>query len=123
MAYIIYSKMNIDSRGSLCVIDNILPFEIKRVFFISGAFGSTRGMHRHVKTIQALVVVQGSCDVFNQSSTDANIEVFTLNESSQCLVLLPTDYHWMKNFSNDCILLVLASESYDPADYIYDPYF
>jgi hypothetical protein len=34
----------------------------------------------------------------------------------------PEDFHWMDQFSPDAILMVLASEYYDPKDYIFEPY-
>ena len=59
-----------DPRGSLSVIEKILPFDIKRVYYIYDVDNSERGHHAHKKTIQALIMLNGSCDVFvgNQKS-------------------------------------------------------
>ncbi|HNY12813.1 MAG TPA: WxcM-like domain-containing protein, partial [Candidatus Wallbacteria bacterium] len=61
MAYLINLKTSTDDRGSLTVIEKILPFDIKRVFYIYcvGDAKLVRGGHRHIKTIQALISVSG----------------------------------------------------------------
>jgi hypothetical protein len=108
-----------DARGNLTVIEKVLPFEIKRVFYIYGVNDSTRGNHKHKKTIQAAIAIQGSCDILvKQGNNDL---VFNLNTPSKCLILNPDDFHWMDNFTEDCILMVFASEYYDPNDYIFEP--
>lgn len=122
MAHIIDLKTFTDKRGNLTVIEKVIPFDIKRVFYIYGVDDSTRGLHRHHKTIQAAISIQGSCEIWNQSSETSGNEKFLLDHPSKCLIINPEDYHWMKNFSEDCILMVFASEYFDPADYIYESY-
>lgn len=111
-----------DSRGNLTVIEKIIPFEIKRIFYIYGVDDSVRGHHRHKKTIQAAVSIQGKCKITNQTGPGLSSEEFILDSPSKCLIINPTDYHWMHDFSKDCILMVLTSEYFDSNDYIYDPY-
>jgi hypothetical protein len=122
MAHIIDLKTFTDKRGNLTVIEKVIPFEIKRVFYIYGVDDSTRGLHRHHKTIQAAISIQGSCEIWNQSGVDAKNELFLLDHPSKCLIINPEDYHWMKSFSEDCILMVFASEYFDANDYIYESY-
>jgi dTDP-4-dehydrorhamnose 3,5-epimerase-like enzyme len=112
----------IDERGSLTVVDNVLPFEIKRVFYIYGVDNSTRGNHRHHKTIQAAVCISGSCRIIIQSGPNLGKEFVELDSPSKCLIINPEDHHWMDNFTENCILLVFASEHYAPSDYIFEPY-
>lgn len=106
-----------DSRGSLSVIENLLPFEIKRVFYIYNV-ASTRGGHSHRKTHLALISLGGECKIdinaYGKKST------FHLSSASMCLVLEPHEWHTMHSFSSATTLLVLASELYDPQDYIYE---
>jgi hypothetical protein len=45
-------------------------------------------------------------------------EVIGLNSPSQGLVIDVMQWHEMSNFSEDCVLLVLASDTYDESDYI-----
>jgi WxcM-like, C-terminal len=49
-------------------------------------------------------------------------EEFVLDSPDKCLILEPTDWHKMYNFSPDAILMVLASEYFDYNDYIFEEY-
>ena len=122
MAYLIELKTFTDVRGNLTVIEKVLPFDIKRVFYIYGVDNSIRGHHRHKRTIQAAIALQGRCRIMNQGGMNIPVEEFILNSPSKCLILNTEDYHWMDNFSQDCILMVFASEYFDENDYIYEPY-
>lgn len=122
MAKLIDLKTFSDDRGNLTVIEKVLPFEIKRVFYIYGVDKSTRGHHRHRKTIQVAISIQGYCTIWCKRGNDQPIKKFVLNKPSKGLLIEPTDYHWMDNFSKDCILMVFASEYYDENDYIYEKY-
>ena len=108
------------SGGNLTVIENVLPFTIERVFYIYGVDKSERGGHRHHKTIQATLCIQGECKIFNNNGTEKLI--FHLNKPSVCVVLTPADWHKMYEFSDDAILMVLASEKFDENDYIFEKY-
>ncbi len=111
-----------DSRGDLYVIEKLFDFEIKRIYFIKNVDNSIRGKHRHKITKQALIAVSGKCDILIQSNECDPILTIELCSPNLVLFLEPDDFHWMRNFSEDCILLVLASEDFDPDDYIYTPY-
>ena len=76
MAQLINLKTFTDNRGNLTVIEKVLPFEIKRIFYIYGVDSSERGGHRHHLTIQAAVCIKGSCKIY---CSDGNAEeVFNL---------------------------------------------
>lgn len=107
-----------DERGNLTVIEKILPFEIKRVYYIYNVRGN-RGGHRHKKTIQALVCLNGSCSIVVTKGGHRTVTV--LSQPNQLLLLYPDDYHTMENFSDFAILMVLSSELFDPDDYIDSP--
>lgn len=110
-----------DSRGYLSVVESMhsVPFEIKRVFYIYGTEESIRrGYHGHYKTRQALIAVSGSCKIYLDNLKRK--EDVLLDCPSKILILEPNDWHEMYAFSNDCVLLVLASHLYDPEDYIRD---
>lgn len=120
MAHILDLKTFTDRRGNLTVIEDVLPFAIRRVFYIYGVDDSIRGGHRHHTTVQAAVCIQGECKIFND---DGEREaVFHLDKPFKCLVLQPRDWHKMYDFSRDAILMVLASEKFDEKDYIWEPY-
>jgi len=120
MAYSISLKTFTDKRGNLTVIEKVIPFAIKRIFYIYGVDDSVRGGHRHFKTIQAAICIQGSCTIFNN---DNSVEKeFVLDSPDKCLILEPQDWHQMHSFSKDAILTVLASEQFEESDYIYENY-
>jgi dTDP-4-dehydrorhamnose 3,5-epimerase-like enzyme len=120
MAKLIDLKTLTDERGNLTVIEKVIPFDIKRIFYIYGVDSSVRGGHRHKKTIQAAICIQGSCRINNNNGKEK--ETFILNVPSKCLILSPEDWHTMDNFTPDAILMVLASEYFDANDYIYNDY-
>ncbi len=120
MAYILDLKTFTHKRGQLTVIEKVIPFEIKRIFYIYGVDNSVRGGHRHHKTIQAAICIQGNCTIYNNDSEQE--DNFILNKPNKCLILNPEDWHRMYEFSKDAILMVLASEYFDANDYIYDQY-
>ncbi|MEO5979998.1 MAG: FdtA/QdtA family cupin domain-containing protein [Chryseolinea sp.] len=120
MAYLITLKSFTDTRGNLTVIEKILPFDIKRVFYIYGLDESVRGGHRHHKTIQAAICIRGSCTILNDDN-ETKVE-YVLDSPDICLILETKDWHQMYNFSKDAILMVLASEYFDEKDYIFEKY-
>jgi dTDP-4-dehydrorhamnose 3,5-epimerase-like enzyme len=109
-----------DHRGNLTVIEKVVPFDIRRIFYIYGVENVVRGRHRHKKTVQAAVCMQGSCVI--TSDDGHTVQHFHLDKPHKCLLLEPQDWHYMHQFSLDAILMVLASEHFDPDDYIFEPY-
>lgn len=120
MAHLIDLPTFSDKRGHLTVVEKILPFDIKRLFYIYGVDDSVRGNHRHHKTIQAAVCIAGSCVISNDDGKRR--QEFVLDNPNKCLLLEPHDYHSMHHFTPNAILMVMASETFDPSDYIYEPY-
>jgi len=108
-----------DERGSLTVVEKLLPFEIKRFYYIYDTT-TKRGGHRHKKTIQALICLGGSCEIYINNGNKK--EIILLDSPDKCLILDPKDWHTMDNFSSGAILLVFASEHYDISDYIDEEY-
>lgn len=120
MAEILNLKTFTDKRGNLTVIEKVIPFDIKRIFYIYGVDDSKRGGHRHHKTIQAAICIQGACKIYNNNGKKE--EVFDLDAPNKCLILKTEDWHTMYDFTPDAILMVLASESFEEKDYIFEPY-
>lgn len=110
-----------DHRGQLVALEAnfSVPFEIKRVFYIYGTQkGVPRGQHSHHLTKQHLIAVSGSCKV---TLDDGEVKVtYELNQPHVGLFQDALVWGEMHDFSDDCVLLVLASEHYDEADYIRD---
>jgi len=124
MAHIIeLNTFSDDKRGSLTVMDDIkslIPFEIKRVFYIYDVDDSQRGGHRHHKTIQAAICINGSCTVSCNNGKEK--KRFYLDSPNKCLILNTEDWHTMESFKEGSILLVFASEKFNEKDYIFKPY-
>jgi dTDP-4-dehydrorhamnose 3,5-epimerase-like enzyme len=108
-----------DSRGKLTIAQDLIPFKIERVYYIYDA-NSIRGGHRHKSTTQALICLNGSCEIYiNNGHKEATI---VLDSPSKCLIVEKEDWHTMDKFSENSILLVLASTKYDSEDYIDERY-
>lgn len=107
-----------DDRGSLGVIEGKkLPFKIKRVYYLySTAFGERRGLHAHKKLEQILICVSGNCKI----KLDNGREYVNILMDKPDIGLYISSAVWreMYDFSDDCVLVVLASEMYDESDYI-----
>ena len=110
-----------DDRGNLIAIENPknLEFPIKRIYYIYGVKSDTeRGFHSHRILQQVLIAVSGSVKI--RISDYDNEEVVLLDSPEKGLYIGPMIWREMFDFSDDAVLLVLASENYDEADYIRD---
>ena len=111
-----------DERGNLVVIEGEgmdLPFDIKRVFYIYGSDSTViRGQHANRETEFLLVNVSGSSKV--RVDTGDESAVIELNRPRMGLYLSSMLWKDMYDFSEDSVLLVLASRHYDEKEYIRD---
>ena len=110
-----------DERGSLIAIEaNMhIPFEVKRVYYIFGTQpGVSRGFHAHKNLQQLAVCVTGKCRMVLDDGI--NKESVWLDSPTKGLLIGNNVWREMHEFSDDCVLLVLASEHYDESDYIRD---
>ena len=109
-----------DERGSLVALEakRNVPFDIKRVYYIFGTQkGIARGFHAHKNLKQVAVCIAGKCRMVMDDGQKK--ESIWLDSPTQG-ILITTEWHEMHDFSQDCVLLVLASEHYDESDYIRD---
>ena len=110
-----------DSRGQLIALEEFkeIPFSVKRVYYIyDTAPGVTRGFHAHKSLEQILICVRGSCKIRLDNGRET--AVVPLDKPSEGLYIGHDMWREMFDFSPDAVLLVLASELYDEADYIRD---
>ena len=109
-----------DQRGGLVAIESnqSIPFEIKRLYYIFNTTNQSRGFHAHIDLKQVAVCVKGSCR-FILDSGHVREEVI-LSSPTQGLYIEALTWREMHDFSDDCVLLVLASKHYDESDYIRD---
>jgi acetyltransferase-like isoleucine patch superfamily enzyme/dTDP-4-dehydrorhamnose 3,5-epimerase-like enzyme len=113
--------LNRDLRGSLAVgeFPREIPFEPKRYFVVFDVSGSEiRGEHAHRSCHLYLVCVHGSVSVVVDDG--AQREEFRLDHPTLGLYLPPMVWATQYKHSTDAVLLVFASDYYDPDDYIRD---
>lgn len=108
-----------DERGKLVVVEGALdiPFDIKRVFYIYGSDSEVvRGQHANRESEFVLINVGGTSKVrIDNGHSEAVIE---LNKPMMGLYIPTMVWKDMYDFSEDSILLVLASTHYDGGEYI-----
>ena len=110
-----------DPRGNLTPIEGEqdIPFEIKRVYYLYDVpGGESRGAHAHKKLQQLIVAANGSFSITLDDGK--NKKTFNLNRSYYGLLIVPGIWRDLDDFSSGAVLLCLASEHYDAADYIRD---
>ena len=110
-----------DARGDLCVaeVGPDLPFLVRRSFLIYNVpSAELRGEHAHRHCHQFLMAVKGSIPVM--ADDGARREEFVLDRPNLGLHLPPMVWGVQHRYSPDAVLLVLASDAYDSADYIRD---
>jgi hypothetical protein len=119
MAKIIKLHSAHDNRGSLTVIERVLPFEIKRIFYVYN-IKATRGGHRHKLNHMALVALGGTIEV--EVNNPSGKKVYVLNSPDECLHLDPEDWHQFSAENTNAVLMAICSHEYDPNDYITENY-
>ena len=110
-----------DDRGTLIALEQMknVPFEFKRVYYMYGTGkGVRRGFHAHKCLKQILVCVKGSCKILLDDGKEK--EVVLLDNPDKGLYIESDIWREMFDFSEDAVLMVLASELYDETDYIRD---
>lgn len=108
-----------DDRGNLVALEGNknIPFSIKRVYYLFDLQSDIpRGFHAHKELVQVAVCVKGRCDILMDNGKSK--EVVTLDSPDKGLLIDVMQWHEMQNFSDDCVLLVLASDHYNENDYI-----
>lgn len=110
-----------DDRGSLISLEAAtgVPFDIRRVYYIFGTgSGVVRGMHAHKRLRQWAVCVAGACTITLDDGQ--NRSDILLDRPDRALEIGPMIWREMRDFTADAVLLVLASEPFEEADYIRD---
>lgn len=96
-----------------------VPFEIKRVYYITGVTRDVaRGFHAHKKLHQVLVCLHGSIKVRTKNPLEE--EIVQLDDPSVGLYIGPLVWHEMFDFTDGSVLLVVASDHYSEQDYLRD---
>jgi dTDP-4-dehydrorhamnose 3,5-epimerase-like enzyme len=110
-----------DSRGMLVALEGMrdVPFDIRRVYYIFSTCESVRrGQHAHRTLTQLAVAVRGSVTfLLDDGSGPAEV---TLDDPASGVLIGPMVWRELHHFSEDCVVMVLADQVYDPSDYIAD---
>lgn len=96
-----------------------LAFDVKRYFLVFEVTSEhIRGEHAHRTLHQFLVCVHGRCTVLADDGTHR--QEFLLDSPHTGIYIPPMTWAVQYKYSPDAVLLALASDVYDPADYIRD---
>jgi len=108
-----------DMRGHLTVADfaEHLPFTPQRCFFVNQVPSrEVRGEHAHRRCAQFLICVNGSLSVVVDDGSGR--DEHRLDSASVGLYLPPMVWGTQYRYSEDAVLMVLASLPYDANDYL-----
>jgi dTDP-4-dehydrorhamnose 3,5-epimerase-like enzyme len=112
----------VDARGNLTFLEGNerhIPFEIKRVFYVYDVPTDTaRGAHAHKALHQFVICLSGGLDVTLDDGRAKR--TVRLNRPWIGLHIPPMIWAAEKGFDPGTVYLVLASDYYDPTDYIRD---
>lgn len=114
-------KHHSDRKGNISVVQNgvTVSFDVKRVYYLYDVpGGESRGAHAHKELSQLIVAASGSFRVILDDGRAKR--TFFLNRPYQGLYLKPGIWRDLNDFSSGAVCMVLASEKYDPEDYIRD---
>jgi len=120
---VIFEKKS-DHRGDLIPIEfgsdfvsSDIDFDVKRCFLIFPKSSETRGSHAHRWVEQVLICLEGSLDVCLK---DGKGEEHSISLSNPDVGIHIPKLIWneLLNFSENCKLLVLASDHYHKNEYI-----
>ena len=110
-----------DPRGNLTFVEggNQIPFDIQRVYYLYDVpGGAERGGHAHKDLHQLIIAMSGSFDVVLDDGKEK--KRIHMNRSYNGLYVCPMIWRELDNFSSGAVLMVLASNKYDEADYYRD---
>ena len=102
-----------DDRGMLVALEEYkdIPFEIKRVYYMYDTKKDVhRGFHAHKSLEQILICIHGSCKVLLDNGTEKKI--VSLEKPFEGLYFANNMWREMYDFSEDAVLMGLASEYY-----------
>ena len=120
-AKIIHFQEHGDKRGQLIALEEgkDVPFEIKRVYYMYDTGKNVRrGYHAHKNLKQILICVHGSCKIHLDDGYQT--EEIVLDKPNEGLYIANNIWREMYDFSEDAVLMVLASQLYDEDDYVRD---
>lgn len=110
-----------DERGMLIALEEKknIPFEVKRVYFMYGTKPEVhRGNHAHKTLRQVLFCPCGARTI--QLDDGKEVKKIRLDNPVEGILIESCMWREMYDFTQDAVLMVLASDYYDESDYIRD---
>lgn len=107
-----------DYRGNIAIIEkDVVPFEIKRVYYLYDVPSSAkRGGHAHKEQLELLIALSGSFDVVLKDGKSS--QTVTLNKPDKGLLIKTNVWRELENFSSGAVCLVVVSDVFEEDDYI-----
>jgi len=92
---------------------------VKRVYFLyNSSLEKIRGEHAHKDLNQIIIAGKGSFEI--TINDGENFKTYLLDNPNKGLRIIPGIWRSLKNFSEDSVCIVFASELYEPDDYIHN---
>ena len=109
-----------DYRGNIAFIEkDVVPFEIKRVYYLFDIpSNARRGGHSHKEQFELLIPLSGSFEVIVDDGKEK--KVIALNKPDKGLLIKSNVWRELENFSSGSVCLVISSGEYLEEDYIRD---
>lgn len=110
-----------DPRGNLSFVEENkhIPFKIERTYWIYDVpGGEIRGGHAYKELNEFIIALSGSFDVVLDDGKEK--KTYSLNRSYYGLYVPKMIWRSLENFSTNALCIILASDKYNPDDYVYD---
>ena len=106
-----------ENNGDLVVVEeNIIPFNMSRVFTVRASKDSVRGEHAHRHCSQLLICTNGAVEV--KCDDTRTTEICVLDKPNFGLFIPPGIWADQKYIENNTILTVLCDRPFEEADYL-----
>jgi dTDP-4-dehydrorhamnose 3,5-epimerase-like enzyme len=117
---LIGAEIHEDQRGTLSVFQEwSLPISVQRVYFLYQSNQEIeRGGHAHKSLSQLMIATNGSVEVTLDDGLGTST-THVLRDPSEALYVPPGFWRTIK-LTHEATCLVLASEVFDPIDYIHE---
>ncbi|MEM2174989.1 MAG: FdtA/QdtA family cupin domain-containing protein [Candidatus Micrarchaeia archaeon] len=121
---IVNFKYKKDKRGILLSLEEGnglmgLPIKLKRIFILTNLNPRfTRGEHAVKRTNQIIIALRGRCEI--ELDNGFTKKKLVLNKFNKGILVYPMIWRTLKNFSEDCLILVLCDRKFSEEDYIRD---
>jgi dTDP-4-dehydrorhamnose 3,5-epimerase-like enzyme len=115
-----------DGKGDLIPIElgiqfekSNIPFDVKRIYFISNLDNDVvRGKHSHKNLQQVIICAQGSFTLELENINGIKKSITLDKNNIGIYIKHGLVWRELKNFSNNCVVIILADNHYKESDYI-----